>query len=67
MTTTVRVPREVYWHQKEQMFDWCQYNFGEWDRYWPDPKTWSSYSTFGAADFYFKNEADATAFTLRWL
>lgn len=64
---TVFLPREVYWHQQTDIYAWCVEHFGEYDRYWPNPKTWSYWATFGSADFYFAKPEYATMFTLRWL
>lgn len=62
----VRLHRNVYWHNKDEIHQWCTEHFGEVDINRAEPRTWSYWSTFGAADFYFAKSEYATLFALRW-
>ena len=53
------------------MAEWLRQNMGAggWVHTDPDDwdeRNWAMSSIFGNSVFYFKNQADATAFTLRW-
>jgi hypothetical protein len=69
---TVETTRRTF-HLRGEMASWCVATFGD-SRYWVwnKPKTWEGMgdwcmsSAFGNTEFYFKNEADATLFSLKW-
>ena len=60
------------------MINWCNKNIGknysnEWvwnipdDEFWATTgHVWAIQGSFGNTAFYFRNEADATLFSLRW-
>ena len=59
------------YHQLREMAEWLRQNIGAggWVHTDPDDwdeRNWAMSSIFGNSVFYFKNQADATAFTLRW-
>lgn len=75
MTITVEFDRR-YYHLQREMEEWCNTYIGENPRYtnwvYSEPKEWEGLGTwclasmFGTTFFYFKNEADATLFALKW-
>lgn len=75
MTTTIEIGKEKY-HLQREMISWCQAQFDTDSRNWywassapeswDDLEKWCISSAFGKSFFYFKNEADATMFALRW-
>jgi hypothetical protein len=75
MTTTVHIGKDKY-HLQREMETWCEENinnnapYRNWTSFaptlWEDMGTWCIASAFGNTFFYFKNESDATAFTLKW-
>jgi hypothetical protein len=72
---TVELDRTHY-HLQTEMTVWCRDHFGPNPPYcdwvWSAPKTWEGLGTwclasaFGTTFFYFKEEADMTAFLLKW-
>ncbi len=75
MTTTVELGKDHY-HLQSNMEAWCTQHIGKNPRYtnwvysqpkdWEGLGTWCMNSAFGTTFFYFKNESDATLFTLKW-
>ena len=59
-----------YYHLQEKMYAWCQENLGLGG--WSAVPTahndvqWGVASAFGNTHFYFRNESDATLFSLKW-
>lgn len=77
MTITVQFDKDKY-HLQSEMTKWCEEFLGKnadgrnWiignyedENEW-HTRTWALSSMFGNTFFYFKNESDATAFTLKW-
>ncbi len=56
------------YHLQRDMVQWCEQNLGPGGYTGVDPytSTWSWNSMFGSTFFYFKNERDATLFSLKW-
>jgi len=75
MTTTVSFGKRKY-HLQNEMIRWCEEAFGMNPTYtnwvfgepvdWTDLGNWCVASMFGETHFYFKNDAEASAFILRW-
>lgn len=77
MTITVEFGKDKY-HLQRQMEEWCTEHISQNPRYknwvfmkpkdgeWEGLGQWCMDSAFGNTFFYFKNESDATMFTLRW-
>ena len=54
------------YHEQREMVRWCEQNFGL-GGYFPEPnQRWRWDSMFGSTFFYFKDERDATLFSLKW-
>jgi hypothetical protein len=62
------------YHQNYEMEMWCRKNIGPGDWTYQSPATWTSmgdkvwvmHSMFGHTTFAFKEDKDATFFSLRW-
>ena len=75
MTITIEFGKDKY-HLQHEMEMWCTKHISENPIYrnwvsskpkeWEGLGNWAMSSMFGNTFFYFKNEADATAFALRW-
>ena len=75
MTATVEFSNRYYLLQGE-MEKWCERHICENPPYtnwvyskpteWEGLGNWCMASAFGTTFFYFKNESDATLFTLKW-
>lgn len=68
--TTVSFNKGHY-HLVKEMEEWCHRHLGIGGWVYADPDDWHARDwgisiSFGNTVFYFKNEANATAFALRW-
>jgi hypothetical protein len=56
------------YHLQRDMVRWCEQNLGPGGYTGVDPynHSWSWNSMFGSTFFHFKNERDATLFSLKW-
>jgi hypothetical protein len=56
------------YHLQKDMINWCREQFGDGSVYGGRGavERWSMDSAFGHTVFYFRNEADAVVFSLRW-
>jgi hypothetical protein len=65
--TEIRLDRD-YYHLHNKIGAWCDQQFGQQDFYAPEgSKRWWRDMMFGYQDFHFKNDEDATFFTLYWI
>ena len=67
--TQVTINRDRF-HIANDIIEWCKQNFGpgKWGYMAvDDTRRWSVDSAFGNHHFYFREEADANWFKLKWL